>query len=406
MLRKSHIYNWLLLLPIIVVFVSEIFLKIDQNISTILKVGALVTMFVLSLVHLKFTKHLVIGFFSISVFFVYGFLISFNSKAAIAEFIRYLFPIVTLAYGYVLRRKFNLILAFLIVFTLLNDIYQIFNYIDWFKGKTQWFYHYAPDGSRYYNASSGILRATGFVVFFGLFGYLNLITYILVERFYKGRFKKALSIVFIISILLSFSYKTIGALLVIVFLRVKHKDRYIMGLIGAITLFSLISPKVFDSVSQGLVRRVEQYITEGDSARSESYRVMFLKFGELNLFGEGMGSFGGPASIEHKSPLYEEVKFNWYKTPNLKTTDTFFPHLFVELGMIGGIVYLLVIFLPVWILKWPSDKRNVVLAISFSFLFDSIFSFSLNNLAFNVLTMILFYPLFYFNDKNKTYETG
>jgi hypothetical protein len=86
------------------------------------------------------------------------------------------------------------------------------------------------------------------------------------------------------------------------------------------------------------------YITNGNSARADSYRVMTESLLKGNFLGEGLGTFGGPASVKYHSPLYSYYHFNWYGLGDiLKTTDTFYPHLFVELGLIGGTMWLWVV---------------------------------------------------------------
>ena len=86
---------------------------------------------------------------------------------------------------------------------------------------------------------------------------------------------------------------------------------------------------------------------------------MFDDLADFNLFGRGIGSFGGPSSVTYNSPVYPDTNFNWYYTIDLKTTDTFFPHLFVEVGFIGGLLYLLIILSPIFF-RWPKDKFEIV----------------------------------------------
>ena len=62
-------------------------------------------------------------------------------------------------------------------------------------------------------------------------------------------------------------------------------------------------------MGESVVFRVEQYITKGDSARAESYRVMFDDLADFNLFGRGIGSFGGPSSVTYNSPVYPDTNF-------------------------------------------------------------------------------------------------
>ncbi|MDN3723101.1 hypothetical protein QRD02_01800 [Aequorivita sp. SDUM287046] len=390
--------NSLILFPFILIFLSEILLPIVPMVSSVFKVGAVLYMFLFAIISLKFHASFLILLGLFIPLFIYGILHSFNIYAAISEGIRYLFPISVLMYGYAIRRHFKFLLMAFIVFVIINDLWQIVNYVNWYRGVTQWFYNTDIYGNRYFNASSGIIRATGIVGFFGLFGFINLIAFFLTRRYYTGKWKTLLLSSFLISLFLSFSYKTIGALLVLLFLQYKNKLKFfqIVGILFVIALIAI--PKVVASMGESIILRLEQYVTEGDSARAESYRVMFAEISNFNLFGRGVGSFGGPASVTYNSPIYSEHHFNWFYTIDLTTTDTFFPHLFVEMGLIGGLLYLLVLLAPLT-LSWKRDKFKLVFAVYFALFFDALFSYSLNNIAFLIVSIGFLYPLYFYREE-------
>ncbi len=397
---KDIFSNILILLPFILIFLSEILLPIIPTLSSVFKVGAALYMFIYAFMGLKFHGSFLILLGLFLPFFIYGIFHSFNIYAAISEGIRYLFPISVLMFGYAIRRHFKLLFFAFIVYVLINDFWQIINYVNWYRGVTQWFYSTDLYGHRYFNASSGIIRATGIVGFFGLFGFINLIAFFLARRYYKGKWKTLLLSIFLISLFLSFSYKTIGALLVLLFIQYKNKLKFfqIVGILFVIALIAI--PKVVASMGESIVLRLEQYVTEGDSARAESYRVMFTEISDFNLFGRGVGSFGGPASVTYNSPIYGEHHFNWFYTIDLTTTDTFFPHLFVEMGIIGGLLYLFVLMAP-FALSWKRDKFKMVFVIYFALFFDSLFSYSLNNIAFLIVSLGLLYPLYFYKEEEE-----
>jgi hypothetical protein len=392
----------IVLFPFFIIFLSEILQISYKEFSSLLKIIALGYMVFYSIFSLKYSNILL--FFSLLFIpiFTYGIFNSFNFNAAINEGVRYLFPVVVLFYSYSIRNHFKLLLTVLIAFTLINDAIQLINYINWIRGVDQWFYYYGVNGMRDFHTSSGIIRATGIVVFFGLFGFLNLIGFFLTKHFYIGKHKKLILVIFAISIFLSFSYKTIGTFLLLAFLQYKNKLKFFRVVLVIYIVAQLLIPSILMKMWGSLILRIQQYITVADSARSESYRVMFSEFANFNLFGRGIGAFGGPESVNYNSPFYDEVSFNWYKTTNLNTTDTYYPHLFVELGLVGGVFYLLLILSPIF-MKWPKSKLYIVFVIYFSLLFDSLFSFSLNNIAFAMISLVFIYPLYYFNfeiDKN------
>ena len=321
-------------------------------------------------------------------------------KAALTEAVRYLFPVAILFYGYSNRRHFKFFLKAFIVFVIINDIAQISNYFFWFRGDVQWFYLRLPDGHLTYNTSSGIIRATGIVGFFGLFGYINLIAYFITKKFYEGKHKFVLLCIFLVAMFLSFSYKTLGTFFILLFFEYKNKLK-LLSTIGILFVAALVSiPKMMSSMALSIVTRIELYITEGDSARAESYRVMFHDFLDLNLFGRGIGSFGGPSSVTYNSPVYYDVNFNWFSTIYLKTTDTFFPHIFVEMGIIGGLSYLILILSPLLFLKWKKTVFKFIFIIYFSLFLDALFSYSLNNIAFLAVSILFVFPLYHYQNNN------
>lgn len=397
---KDILRNILILLPFGMIFVSEILLPITPTLSSIFKVLAVIIMFLFAIIGLKFHASFIVLLTIFFPLFIYGILHSFNINAAIAEGVRYLFPISVIMYSYSIRRHFKLLFFAFIIFVLINDFWQVINYINWHRGVDQWFYTNDLYGRRTFNVSSGIIRATGIVAFFGLFGFINLIAFFLAKKYYHGKLKTLLLSIFIISLFLSFSYKTIGTLLVVLFIQYKNKLRFFQ-IVGGFFILALIAiPKVVASMGESIVLRVEQYITEGDSARAESYRVMLEELANFNLFGRGVGSFGGPASVTYNSPVYSEYHFNWFYTIDLATTDTFFPHLFVEMGLVGGVVYLLIILAPLF-LPWKKDKFKLVFVIYFALFFDALFSYSLNNIAFLMVSLLFLYPLYFYEEENE-----
>ena len=385
----------LILLPFVIILISEILLPIVPPLSSVFKVFAVLYMFLYAFLGMKFHGSflLLLGLFL--PFFIYGILHSFNINAALSEGFRYLFPFAVLMYSYTIRRHFKFLLSAFIIFVLINDFWQIVNYFHWMRGVLQWFYSTDLYGNRYVNESSGIIRATGVVGFFGLHGFLNLIAFFLVKKYYHGKHKTILLAILLASLFLSFSYKTIGSFLVLLFIQYKNKIRFFQVVGSLIIIAIILMPKVMVSMGESIVLRVEQYITEGDSARAESYRVMWEEVADFNLFGRGVGSFGGPESVTYNSPIYGEHRFNWFDFPDLPTTDTYFPHLFVEMGIIGGLLYLFVIMAP-FALSWRRDKFELIFAFYFALFFDSLFSYSLNNMAFLMFSLVFLYPLYFY----------
>jgi|TARA_B110000091_G_C13818426_1_gene479192 hypothetical protein len=398
---KNSLISILILLPFVLVYIGSILTAFNKELSTVLKISAFLYMLSYVIIHQKFNRNLLFSTLLFLPLLLYGILISFNIKAGLTDGIRYLFPIIILFYSYSIKKHFKVLLAFIIVFVIINFITQLFNYYYWHQGGIQWFYYTTSDGMRWVNKTAGILRSTGTVVFFGFFGFFNLIAFFIINKFYSGRYKNILLGITLFGLLGSLSFKAFGAFLIVLAIYYYKKVYKIAGyllllLIGVYFAY----PTKMNLLVENLILRIQLYITKGNSARSESYRVMLNEFGNFNIFGRGVGAFGGPASTKYDSPFYSEVNFNWYDTAwlNLPTTDTYPPHLFVELGIVGGMVYFLVLITP--ILKTKINKKMMlVLAIYFCLFFDMLFSFSLNNLEYLLFSLVFVYPILNYEEE-------
>jgi len=397
---RVSIKNTAVVLPLVLIFVSEYFRFTSPALGLYLKLFAALLMVLISILFRKFDKNLVFFSTLFLPFLVLHFFLSFNYNAATEELIRYLFPIIVLFYGYAIKENYKFLFKFLLVFLILNYIAQIFNYYFWSQGINQWFYVYTSTGRVNIPAVAGILRATGLMGFFSTFGFFNLIMYFLIDFFYEGKFKKTLMVLTVVFLFLSLSFKGIGTFLFLLFLFSNKKIKII-----GITLFvSFVTFVFFPSkvafMAENAKIRIEAYISEGNSARSESYRVMFQNTDFL--FGEGLGSFGGPASTKYKSPYYDEVNFNWYGLPNLPTTDTFYPHLFIEIGFIGTLLYLFLFLVPLLRAKKLSVVYfKAILIIYFALFVDALFTYSLNNLVYLSVSLLLIPAILHYEKENK-----
>ncbi|MBW2961525.1 hypothetical protein [Mesonia aestuariivivens] len=389
--------NIIILLPIIMLLLSEILHLIAPSTGIVLKFLGLAIMILYCLFIFRTNKWLAYLTILFIPLLIYHYLISFNYNAALEEFIRYLFPIIVIFYSYAIKEKFPLLLKFFIFYFVLNILAQILNYTLWLTGIKLWYTSISEAGYENIHRVYGVMRATGVTGFFGLFGFMSLITYFLIETFYEGKFKRLLLILSFLGIFASIAYKTIVVLFVLIFLFSKKKFQIILCLIALSGIFVVSFPEKSAKFMEGAVARAQLYIFEGNSARSESYRVMFSDTG---ILGEGLGAFGGPASVTYNSPFYQKVNFDWYGL-KLATTDTYFPHLFIEIGLIGGLIYLAIFFTPFMRKKINRDALKMLFIIYFALFFDSIFSYSINNTGFLIFSLLLAFPLVYYNSEKK-----
>ncbi|MGB5982574.1 MAG: O-antigen ligase family protein [Nonlabens sp.] len=241
--------------------------------------------------------------------------------------------------------------------------------------------------------------------FFGTYGFLNVITYFLTKQFYFRKYKKTILIICVFGVFASLSFKAIGAFLFLLFILNKNKLKLFFIAFSISVMGIVIFPKRTYDLAESLTYRIQTYITEGNSARSESYRVMFEDITDFKFIGRGVGSFGGASSTRYDSPVYNEVKFNWYDTKHLATTDTYFPHVFVELGIIGGMIYILTIMIPLFKRRYLKSVLLFVFVVYFALFFDSLFSFAMNNLGYLMVSLILVYPILEYQKNIKQLRT-
>lgn len=393
----------LVLLPFIIIYAGTVFQTTHKEITSVSKGLAFFYMVAYILYNRKVNAKLFLTTILFLPLLLYGILNSWIFKAGLSDGLRYLFPIVVLFYSYSIKEYFGLLLKFIVFFVVLNFCVQLINYFNWMRGVEQWFYYRTVNGYVYYNATAGLIRATGTVVFFGFLGFLNLIAFFIINVYYRGKYKMLLLGITLFMMTASVSFKAFGPFLIILFIYYyKRLYRLLAYFLVLILGIYLTFPTVINEFIASLILRINLYITEGNSARSESYRVMFKEIGNFNMFGEGVGVFGGPASIAYDSWYYKKVGFKWFDAEwlGLTTTDTFPPHLFVELGIIGGLMYLLVLITP--LLRTKLNKRYLlVLAIYFCLFFDMLFSFSLNNLDYLLFSLVFVYPILYYREELK-----
>ena len=109
----------------------------------------------------------------------------------------------------------------------------------------------------------------------------------------------------------------------------------------------------------------------------------------------GMSDLADACGVE----IQTNLSLNGLRAGNggdLTTTDTYFPHLFVEVGLIGALAYLLILFAPLLFLRWKKTAYQFMFVLYFALFFDSLFSYSLNNIAFLVISLLFVYPVHYY----------
>jgi len=377
-----NLYNLIVILPLWLLFLGEHIVRYSESFSSTLKL--LVFFLMIGNIFLvgKYNKYIIVLLFLFLTILFINIPKAFNIMAAIEEFLRFLFAPIFLLYGYTFRKKIDMFVNSIVFIAVFSDLFQIFTYFDYFMG-------------------IGIVEARvkdiGYIVNVGLFGItnaiLNLSAFILTLKFNFTKYRKLLLVFFFIFTFLTFSYKTMLLLFLSLFIFIERRLVKILTLV-LLCLFALISYKYVLDMYKVLLTKIDVYILTGNSARFESYRVMVEFLAQFNFLGEGLGSFGGPSSIKYNSPVYEKYNFNWFYTTNLRTTDTYYPHLFVELSWLGGFIFLLFLFLPIITTK-NKEAKKIIIFLLLAILFDSLFSHGLNNMLYLSCTVLLFYGIRY-----------
>lgn len=362
---------------------SELFLAQGESISLPLKMAGCLLLLASMLSKPKLDKPIIL-LIPLSIFLLIGLYKSFYYPAGFEELLRFILPIAILINLYHNLKHIDKIAYFFVVIVISNDIYQIYAYFAFVTN--------LPTFLPVRLEAGYIIRAEGWVGFFSLFGFMNFCAFLITRHtniFHKNQ--RFLSALFLVFVILSTSTKVLIALLIYA-IAIKKNRKLLKVTIAttlAVCILFIAQPKLANDMISVLDTKVGFYITQGNSARSESYRVMFESLAAPNFLGEGLGSFGGPASTKFDSPLYEKYNFNWYGLEDqLATTDTLYPHIFVELGVFGGALYLLFIFsygfrkaTPLWIV------------VASSFALDNLASFSMLSPPYfysAALCMILF----------------
>jgi len=189
-----------------------------------------------------------------------------------------------------------------------------------------------------------------------LFGWFMTIMALLFMAFYCI-YKKVkyilLSLIFYIGNLLTFTKKSIiGFLLsvVLLFTVLLYKKKINWRNYVIILLFFFIISSFHPSIIDMYGSLKRDYITpETNQVARKALYFYSVKIAKDNFpWGKGFGRYGGWISRIYYSPVYEEYNMHRIegisKEDPIYITDTFWPHVLGEIGVIGFILYLLLVF--------------------------------------------------------------
>lgn len=296
-----------------------------------------------------------------------GLVRSVNMDAGLEEFLRFLFPIVITIAIFAYRCKLDSLVSLFIAVVISNDLAQCYFYFAYLSG--------LPPLLPIHFDTGMFLRAQGWIGFFSEFSFTNFCAFMICRWYRPTSSSRVRSWIFLTFALLGFSFKLFVPLLFYPLIVKQSTLRVWVTMVAGLILVTVsLSYGLLDSFLGVAYSKLSFYITTGNSARAESYRVMWESLAGGNFLGEGLGTFGGPASVRYGSPLYGKYHFDWYGLGGiLKTTDTFYPHLFVELGLIGALMWV------IFILFYGQGKTKNApwIFVTAAFCFDNIFSMAI-----------------------------
>ena len=387
MRNRNLLVHLLKLSPVILLIVAGFLSFVSKTVSDYLTIIACIGCVIFSILNFKEIPYYLKLAFLITLLYLIGISIgTYSLMAAVQDGIRYLLPFIVLFYGLAFSNRFALLLKYLLLIILLNNCYQFICYII-YAINIDLFYNLGNSA----NTVKGVLRAGGLTHSFDFFGFLNLIGFYLCYQFYHKKY----AYLFVVFLMLSLSFKYIILFFVLLVWLKEFKSLLLITLfsVSVVSLNQSLNTKIQDGISE----KYNRFFVNYNSPRPESYRILHKHLKTKTVvFAEGVGVFGGPASTANNSQYYKKVDFDWHGRP-FATTDTYYPHLFIELGLIQGLIYLFLVF-GLFIIEYKYLKKIGFIVVIF--LISNILNFSMNNFLFLIFSFVLILPLLHSQKKS------
>lgn len=225
---------------------------------------------------------------------------------------------------------------------------------------------YTSDGNEYSRAA-GAFWFTGIYALFSALSTGYFLSKLVIDRklSVEDRFYLFVSIILL---LLSLSRGEIVACIVssILMYFVHSRQRYIKNISFIVVLLLFIVVLIFSSVI------LERWLIEIGFISSSidlAPRAIFMQAAidiskDYFPLGAGLGSFGGKAAVDYDSIFFYKylISHEWYFKYGFFLTDTFWPKIIAETGLLGSIFYLVGLF---YFLHMCTIKSNLYSAYSF-----------------------------------------
>lgn len=292
---------------------------------------------------------LVFGFISSALNNV-PFIISLSGAVLLLKGLLYLFVFCNISFNKRDIKRFEKWISYIAVTVLIFGVIDLFFY--------QQLREFLHTNYVYNSRVAGIVSVSSLFVHPNLFGWFTAYVGIYAITKYKiyGNNKAMIAaIIFFSFSVLSLRFKSIlGIILVCVILYLlMNRKKALAYFIPFSLLFSLLYIALGSSFIELLNLTVNRYINIDmfDSARKALYMVSFWIAESHFPFGVGFGRFGGFVARDNYSPVYYEYGLNniYGLSPEnpMFATDTYFPNLLGELGIVGAFIFILMIVLTI-----------------------------------------------------------
>lgn len=129
---------------------------------------------------------------------------------------------------------------------------------------------------------------------------------------------------------------TLAAILLIHYSSIKKNSKILVGII-----LVLIAPLIYSTLQPLIAHAASEYQLS-NIKESEAARVVFYYYSTIAAIdnfplGTGFGTFGGKSAVIYNSSAYSDYNFDvyWWYREGIYLTDTFWPHILGETGIIG-----------------------------------------------------------------------
>lgn len=176
-----------------------------------------------------------------------------------------------------------------------------------------------------------------------IYAFANILAFALIGPFLNKKNKFFYTVAILMNILLSFRTKAIALIVVYLFLSngsafLKKKGTKLFYIVLAISVAFIVS-----------ISKIEQYLAYSISPREYNYLGMLEIIRKCFPIGSGFATFASSLAAKTGSALYSILNIKWAFGP-LKATfivesgDTGYPYYFGEFGIIGGLLFLSILF--------------------------------------------------------------